>query len=70
VSSELELFDYTFWLGSDDGGVQEALVVRGKPDEETARESIPERSAPDHRDRRDGPHGRTSTRTTCSCSRR
>lgn len=41
--SDLERFDYTFWLGSNDGdGVQEAIVVRGKPDEETATGYVPE----------------------------
>lgn len=40
--SELERFDYVFWLGDDDGGVQEAIVVRDEADEETARERLPE----------------------------
>lgn len=41
--SDLERFDYTFWLDRNDGdGVQEAIVVRGKPDQETATEYVPE----------------------------
>lgn len=40
--SDLERFDYIFWLGEDDDGVQEAIVVRDVADEEEARELVPE----------------------------
>lgn len=40
--SDLERFDYVFWLDSENAGVQETIVVRGQPDEERARELVPE----------------------------
>lgn len=37
-----DLFDYTFWLDRRDGPVQESVVVRAQPDEETAQLLVPE----------------------------